>query len=112
MESPAAGVSNRGELRPLARTRNLLDLGAQLGAGIIPAAVGCTVRHFTTFDLYGRFDVTPKLSLHGTVTNLFNTKAPADWVTYGGGVYPFNPSLHTAGAVGAYFSLGATYILF
>ena len=32
-----------------------------LGSGIIPAAVGCTVKHFTTFDLYGRFDVTKKL---------------------------------------------------
>ena len=83
-----------------------------LANGIIPAAVGCTVKHFTTFDLYGRFDVTKKVSLHGSVTNLFNTKAPADWVTYGGGVYPFNPSLHTEGAIGAFFSLGATYTLF
>jgi iron complex outermembrane receptor protein len=71
----------------------------------------CTVNHFTTWDLYARFDATDKLSFHGSVTNLFNAKAPLDWVTYGGalGEVPWNPSLHYAGAVGTYFSLGATY---
>ena len=71
----------------------------------------CTVRHFTTWDLYGRFDATDKLSFHGSVTNLFNAKAPLDGVTYAaaGGTVPWNPSLHYSGAVGAYFTLGATY---
>jgi len=88
-----------------------LDFANQLAAGNIPSNSMCTVNHFTTWDLYARFDATDKLSFHGSVTNLFNTKAPLDWATYGGalGEVPWNPSLHYSGAVGTYFSLGATY---
>jgi hypothetical protein len=34
-----------------------------------------------------------------------------DWATYGGalGVVPWNPSLHLQGAIGTFFTLGATY---
>jgi len=80
-------------------------------AGTIPDQRMCTVPHFTTVDLYARWDVTRNLSLHGAVQNLFNAKAPLDWETYGGalGVVPWNPSLHLQGAIGAFFSLGATY---
>jgi len=73
-----------------------LDFANQLAAGNIPSNSMCTVNHFTTWDLYARFDATDKLSFHGSVTNLFNTKAPLDWATYGGalGEVPWNPSLH------------------
>jgi iron complex outermembrane receptor protein len=49
--------------------------------------------------------------VHGSVTNLFNTKAPLDWATYGGalGEVPWNPSLHLQGAIGTFFNVGATY---
>ena len=82
-----------------------------LANGIVPNQSMCTVKHFTTFDLYGRWDVNSHLSVHASATNLFNTKAPLDWATYGGslGQVPWNPSLHTQGAIGAFFSLGATY---
>jgi len=79
--------------------------------GIIPNQSMCSVKHFTTVDLYGRYDVSEHLSLHASATNVFNAKAPLDWATYGGqgGLVPFNPSLHLQGAIGAFFSLGATY---
>lgn len=79
--------------------------------GIIPNQSMCSVKHFTTLDLYGRYDVSAHLSLHASATNVLNTKAPLDWATYGGqvGLVPFNPSLHLQGAIGAFFSLGATY---
>jgi iron complex outermembrane recepter protein len=71
----------------------------------------CSVKHFTTLDLYGRYDISGHLSLHASATNVFNAKAPLDWATYGGqgGLVPFNPSLHLQGAIGAFFSVGATY---
>ena len=82
-----------------------------LGAGTVPSAVSCSVAHFTTFDLYGRFTIGKHLDIHGSVLNVFNAKAPLDWVTYGGalGLAPWNPSLHSQGAVGPMFTLGATY---
>jgi iron complex outermembrane recepter protein len=79
--------------------------------GIIPNQSMCSVKHFTTLDLYGRYEVSEHLSLHVSATNVFNAKAPLDWVTYGGqgGLVPFNPALHVQGAIGTFFSLGATY---
>jgi iron complex outermembrane receptor protein len=81
------------------------------GKGVVPNGVGCKVKSFTTFDLAGRYDVTKQLSIHASILNLFNKGAPEDWATYGGalGAVPWNPSLHTAGAIGRYFTLGATY---
>ncbi|MDB6101064.1 MAG: hypothetical protein JWO52_1063 [Gammaproteobacteria bacterium] len=87
------------------------DYTGLLAAGTIPAATSCTVNHFTTVDLYGSLDLTKHLNLHGSVTNLFNAKAPLDWATYGAalGTVPWNPSLHLQGAIGTFFTLGATY---
>jgi iron complex outermembrane receptor protein len=83
----------------------------QVAAGNIPSNVGCTVGHFITFDLYGSYDLNKHFNLHASALNLFNAKAPLDWVTYGGalGAVPWNPSLHLQGAIGQFFTLGATY---
>jgi outer membrane receptor protein involved in Fe transport len=85
-----------------------------LANGQIPAGTSCNVNHFTTVDLYGRVDVTEHLQVHASVVNATNAKAPLDWGTYGGalGEVPWNPSLHTQGAIGAFFTLGATYKFF
>jgi iron complex outermembrane receptor protein len=87
------------------------DYAGVLANGTIPAATSCTVKHFTTVDLYGSWDLTRHFNVHGSVTNLFNTKAPLDWATYGGalGEVPWNPSLHLQGAIGTFFNVGATY---
>jgi hypothetical protein len=76
-----------------------------------PWSVSCTVAHFTTFDLYGRWDATEHLNLHGSVLNATNTHIPYDWATYAApNVWlPWNPSLHQQGAIGPFFTLGVTY---
>ncbi len=83
-----------------------------LATGEIPSGVSCKVKSFTTFDVSGRYDVTKQLSLHASILNLFNASAPLDWATYGGalGAVPWNPSLHTQGAIGRYFNVGLTYL--
>jgi iron complex outermembrane receptor protein len=87
------------------------DYAGLLGSGTIPPQTSCTVNHFTTVDLYGSWDLTKHFNVHGSVTNLFNAKAPLDWATYGGqlGEVPWNPSLHLQGAIGTFFTVGATY---
>jgi iron complex outermembrane recepter protein len=80
-----------------------------IGNGIVPPGVKCKVDSFTTFDVSGRFDVSKQLSIHASILNLFNTRAPDDWLTYGGGTAPYNPSFHSQGAIGRYFNVGATY---
>ena len=82
-----------------------------LSNGVIPNPKFCTVDHFTTFDLYTRWQVNSNFNVHGSVTNLFGAKAPLDWVTYGGalGAVPWNPSLHLQGAIGTFYNVGASY---
>ena len=94
-----------------------VDYSNVLGNGIIPPQTSCTVKHFTTLDLYGRVDVTEHLNIHASILNVTNTHAPPDWATYGGGggvapgtgSVPWNPSLHLQGAIGPFFNLGVTY---
>lgn len=85
--------------------------GVASTALIPPANVSCKVASFTTFDLSGRWDVTKQFSMFASIRNLFNRKAPLDWATYSnpGTLAPYNPSLHGAGAIGRYFTLGAQY---
>jgi outer membrane receptor protein involved in Fe transport len=82
-----------------------------LAGGTVPSQSMCTVPHFTTFDLYARVDLGRHLTVHASALNVFNAKAPLDWATDGGalGAVPWNPSLHTQGAIGAFFTLGASY---
>jgi iron complex outermembrane receptor protein len=82
----------------------------QLGNGIVPEGVSCKVPSFTTLDLSARYDFGSHLSLQFSVLNALNKGAPADWGTYAGSGKPFNPTLHTRGAIGRYFMLRATYM--
>lgn len=75
----------------------------------LTAKLGCRTKSFTTFDLQASVDVMKGLKVNGSVLNLFNEKAPLDWATYGGGTAPYNPSLHSQGAIGRYFTVGASY---
>jgi iron complex outermembrane receptor protein len=68
----------------------------------------CRVHGFLETDLTLNYKVDPKWTLHASVTNLFNQQPPVDVSTYGSG-YPYNLSLHSAGAVGRYFNVGANY---
>jgi iron complex outermembrane receptor protein len=76
----------------------------------------CKVDSFVSTDLTLSYKFNKNLTVHGTVLNLFNAQAPIDAQTYGGtsiaaanGNLPYNPSLHQAGAVGRFFSVGAAY---
>ena len=79
--------------------------------GQIPDNVSCSVKHFTTFDLNGNYDLDENISIHASILNVFDESAPRDYQTYGGalGAVPYNPSLHSAGAIGRYFTVGVTY---
>lgn len=76
----------------------------------------CRVPSFTTFNLSGSWQLTPGLTLRASVTNLFDRAAPIDAFasgSTGGGVSSggahYNPSLHQEGAVGRYFTVGASW---
>jgi iron complex outermembrane recepter protein len=88
-----------------------IDYAPVLAAGMIPSTVDCKVDRFMTFDVAARYDYTENLSFNASILNLFDESAPRDWQTYGGalGAVPFNPSLHTSGAIGRFFTMGVTY---
>jgi iron complex outermembrane receptor protein len=69
----------------------------------------CAVAHFTDVNLYASYQATEHLSLHGSITNLFNTQPPVDLQTYGGGAELAYSTLDQDGAVGRFFLVGATY---
>ncbi|NIA52132.1 TonB-dependent receptor [Massilia sp. TW-1] len=70
----------------------------------------CSVRSFTTVDLFGEYRFSDKLSLHASILNLFDKEPPLDFQTYGSAASTFyNPALHQAGAVGRFFNVGLTY---
>ena len=77
------------------------------GAPTDPSA--CTVHSFTTLNLTAAYKVTKNLTVRGAIDNVFDRQPPLDLNTYGGGNLPYNPSMHQAGAVGRFFSVGATY---
>lgn len=81
----------------------------QLANGTVPSGVACRVKSFKTFDLSASWDATKRLTYRLSVLNLFNARAPEDWGTYAGNGEPYNPSLHSQGAIGRYFSSGLTY---
>ncbi|WP_020648893.1 MULTISPECIES: TonB-dependent receptor [Solimonas] len=67
----------------------------------------CRLPSFTTWDLFGKMDVTNHWTITGSIQNLFNKEAPFDPYTYGGTNY--NPAFHQAGAVGRFFTAGLKY---
>jgi iron complex outermembrane receptor protein len=69
----------------------------------------CSVNHFTDVNLYASYAATDHLSLHGSITNLFDSPPPVDLQTYGGGAELAYSTLDQDGAVGRFFLLGATY---
>jgi iron complex outermembrane recepter protein len=82
------------------------------GGSPLPAAwyPYCSVRRFIETNVYANYQVNEHLDIHGSVTNLFNAAALVDLQTYGGGgELPYDAALHQDGAVGRYFTLGATY---
>ena len=69
----------------------------------------CNVGSFMTAKLVVGYKVNKQLFIHFNSDNIFNRQAPIDVNTYGSNSYPFNPSLHYAGAIGRTFNAGLTY---
>ena len=69
----------------------------------------CTVGSFLTDNLTISYKYSKQLSIHFTTDNLFNRQPPTDLNTYGGTQYPYNPSMHQAGAIGRFFNAGLQY---
>lgn len=88
------------------------DLGALVGgefpSGGVPQQF-CRVHSFLDTDLAVRYQLNKKLTIHGSITNLFNQAPPVDLDTYGGGQLPYNPSDHLVGAIGRSVNVGAIY---
>ena len=71
----------------------------------------CNVSSFTSTNLNIQYRLSENLTLRGAILNLFDKAAPYDVATYGnsGAGTSYNASLHQAGAIGRFFSLGANY---
>jgi iron complex outermembrane receptor protein len=90
-----------------------LDVGGRrYFQGTVQPDVYCEVRSFTTTNLNVVYRVTPNLSLKGAILNMFDRQPPIDVATYGnaGTQTAYNASLHQAGAVGRFYSLGLSYV--
>ena len=107
LNDPSAGVTDCPTALSVGAGSDAFD--QQIQAGTVPPGVSCKVGSFITFDLEGRYTVNKNLSINGSILNLFNQGAPDDWTTYGGGIAPYNPSLHGQGAIGRFMTVGATY---
>jgi iron complex outermembrane receptor protein len=72
----------------------------------------CHVASFTSVNLNLQYKLSQNLSLKGSILNLFDRQPPIDVATYGnsGAQTSYNASLHQAGAVGRFFSLGLSYV--
>ncbi|CAN7525866.1 TonB-dependent receptor [Pseudoduganella sp. LjRoot289] len=71
----------------------------------------CKIPSFLTTDLNLQYKVNKNLTLRASITNLFDKAPPIDVATYGNSnnLTSYNASLHQAGAVGRFFSVGANY---
>jgi len=80
-------------------------------SGLVQPDRFCRIASFTAVNLNVNYKLTQNLSLKGSILNLFDREPPLDFNTYGNSSVqtPYNASLHQAGAVGRFFSLGANY---
>jgi iron complex outermembrane receptor protein len=71
----------------------------------------CHVASFTAVNLNVQYKLTSQLTLRGAILNLFDRQPPLDFNTYGNSSTQtaYNASLHQAGAVGRFYSLGLNY---
>ena len=82
---------------------------AWVPSGLPTDSSACKVHSFTTLNLTAAYKIGKNWTVRGAINNVFDRQPPLDLNTYGGGNLPYNPSMHQAGAVGRFFSIGATY---
>lgn len=84
-----------------------------------PPSQYCKVGSFVTTNVVVQYKWGKSLTLRGTVQNLFDRQPPVDAATYGAtgsnasslganGI-AYNPSMHQAGAIGRFYSIGVDY---
>ena len=85
--------------------------GRNYFAGLVQPAQYCSVASFTVTNLNVQYKLSPNLTLKGSILNLFDKAPPIDVATYGNAnaQTSYNASLHQAGAVGRFFSMGLAY---
>ncbi|WP_266168735.1 TonB-dependent receptor [Dyella subtropica] len=66
----------------------------------------CRIPSFYTIDLSGRWKPADNWEIFGSVQNVTDKTAPLDPLTYG--AVNYNP-LHSSGAIGRYYTIGAKY---
>jgi iron complex outermembrane receptor protein len=89
------------------------DVGGRLYFdGIEQPAYYCHVASFTVTNLNLQYKLSENLTLKASVLNLFDRQPPYDVATYGnsGIQTSYNASLHQAGAVGRFYSVGLNYV--
>lgn len=64
---------------------------------------GCRIKSFTTVDVSGAYAIGKNTEVFGSIANLFDTKPPSDFETYG--AIGYNP-LDYSGAIGRFFRIG------
>ncbi|WP_426284941.1 TonB-dependent receptor plug domain-containing protein [Luteibacter sp. E-22] len=64
----------------------------------------CRMASFTDFDLTGRYDISDKVAITGSIMNVFDKKAPFDPLNYA--ALNYNPTYAQNGVIGRFFTLG------
>jgi len=67
---------------------------------------GCKVKSFTTMDISGAWKFGKNSEIFASIQNLFDTKPPVDFETYG--AIGYNP-LDYSGAIGRFFRVGVKH---
>lgn len=89
-----------------------LDVGGRTYfQNLVQPAKYCTINSFTATNLNVVYKVSANLSIRGAIQNVFDRQPPFDVSTYGNATAQtsYNASLHQAGAIGRFFSLGLNY---
>lgn len=78
---------------------------------LVQPAKYCTINSFTTTNLNLQYKVNANVTLRAAILNVFDRQPPFNVSTYGnaGAQTSYNASLHQAGAIGRFFSLGLNY---
>jgi iron complex outermembrane receptor protein len=71
-----------------------------------PFPANCRVSSFTDFDLTGSYAFNDRISITGSVMNVFDRKPPFDPSNYAGAGTNYSPTWAQAGIVGRFYNLG------
>ena len=89
-------------LDALAREASALASGKDHTGENFPPS--CRMSSFTEVDFTGRYDLTEKVAITGSVMNAFDRKAPFDPLNYAS--FNYNPTYAQSGAVGRFYTVG------